>query len=213
MTTHASARAKTDPKALAPLTSKPGTLALLQSQTQFLISLLALIPSKGTFAIHKARALAAASPQLGDWNTAREALLKEHAITELVNSETPEGERRFIVYTQDEVDDIRAKALKAAEDAAKLGFPAPAPVMVPAFGDAKFASDESRKNFAAAFEALNKELLITWDVSASANLHAAVSAVLTTLSGQLCPEIPDAELIMFERLLEEIETALKPQPK
>ncbi len=213
MTTPASARAKTDPKALSPLTSKPGTLALLQSQTVFLIGLLALIPSKGTFAIHKARAVATASPQLGDWNTAREALLKEHALTELVNSETPDGERRILTYTQDEIDDVRAKAFKAAEDAAKLGLPAPATVLVPAVGDAKFASEESLKAYAAAFDAFNKELLIIWDVSASTNLHAAVTAVWTTLSGQLCPEIKDLDLFLFERLLEEIETALKPQPK
>jgi hypothetical protein len=209
----APARAKTDIKALNPLTSKPGTLALLQTQAEYLLKLLVQIPSKGTFAIHKARVLAATGPQLTDWNSAKEALLMEHAVTVAVNSETPDAGRRLVVYTKDEVDTLRAEALKAASDAAKLDLPAPPAVVLPLVDQAKFVSDEAHRAFNEAYVKFNKELLITWDVGSVANLHAGITAVLKTLSGEQCPTIEDADIFMFERLIEEIEVALAPAAK
>lgn len=187
---------KTDPKAISPLTSKPGTLSLLQSQAQYLVSLLAAIPSKGTFAIHKARLVAVSGPQLGDWNTARNDLLKQHALTEDVDSGNPESGKRILAWTSDEVNALRASTDRNT--------------VVPALGEAKFADDQAKKAFVEAFDAFNKELLIVWDLAASVNLHKGMTACFQALMDDHCPEIHDNDLLMFERLLEEIEVSLTP---
>lgn len=196
-------RTKIDPKAINPLTSKKGTFSITQPQAQYFLKLLALVPSKGSFAIHKARTIAVAGPQLTDWDTARIDLVKEHALTEPVDSEHSDAGVRVLSYSQEDVAAVREEARASA-----LASNMPVQFYLPAVGEAKFKDGEARLAFAQAFEALTKELLIVWDLAAQANMHKAISACLTAFSDDRCPLIEDADVFTFERLLEEMEVAL-----
>lgn len=173
----------------APINSKPGELSLQTHQAQFILSLLDQLPSKGAHAIHKARLVACISPQLQEWGKVHTELVEAHAVTEPVNSETPDGEKRIVRYSE---ADALAGTIPAGE----------------AVGHAKFASDEKRAEFVKAFVDMNKELPVAVDVGASANLRAAVTALHKFLTSDTCPEIEAPATFTFERLIEEIETAL-----
>lgn len=203
MTNPLSIRVKTDVRALNPLTSKKGAFAITQPQAQHFLKLLATVPSKGSFAIHKARVIAVAGPQLTDWDTARIDLVKEHALTEPVDSEHADAGVRVLSYTQADVDAIQVGARASA-----LASNMPVQFYLPSVGEAKFANDAARLAFAKSFEALTKELLIVWDLAAQTNMLKAISACLAALTDDRCPLIEDTEVFLFERLLEEMEVAI-----
>ncbi len=194
--------AKTDIKALSPITSKPGTLALLHGQAQYLIALIEKLPTKGVFAAHKSRVVAVGGPQMGDWAKARDELIKDYALTELVNSEDPASERRLLIYTDDEIASMTAAVVAGTASSS----------FIPSKGEAKFADESKRIAFIKAAEEFTKELLITWDVGSSANLWKAVQATYNAFHSDGCPAIDDRDIFSFERLLEEIEISLTPVP-
>jgi len=171
-----------------PIGSIPGELSLLFGQAQFLVNLLFAIPAKGAFAAHKARLTALISPQLQEWGKHHEVLIYEHAVTERIDSEFPEGERRIVRYS-------------AADEQAKT-IPEGSRV-----GEAKFVSPEALSVFAKAAHSLMMELPITIAVSAH---RKAITSLRDALVGEACPLIQADALVMFDRILDEIEMALSP---
>lgn len=172
----------------SPLLSKPGELILYFGQAQLLLNLLAQIPAKGAVAVHKTRLIANISPQIQEWGKFHQDLIAEHALTEPVDSSEPEGEKRVVRYS---AADQLAGTIPEGE----------------VVGAAKFATPEARLAFIVAFDALIKELPITVNV-ANTSLKKALTVMHDALTGDLCPLIDEQVLFTFERIVEEIETAL-----
>lgn len=172
-----------------PITSKEGELSLHFTQAQYLVGLIAAMPAKGAFAIHKTRLIAHITPQLQEWSKHHQDLMMEHALTELVDSQNPDGEKRLVRYS---AADAAANAIPAGD----------------AVGSSKFASPEARAEFIKVFEELAKELPVVVDTGANANLRKALTALHGALISDACPLVELDAVYAFERIVEEIETAL-----
>jgi hypothetical protein len=189
---------KTAPKTLARTfkdevkrLSVPGTLNLYVGWAQWLLDILTKIEAKGAFAIHKARLVTCMTAQLQDWDRVKEEVLTEFARTELINSETPEAGVRVVAWSE-------------ADQKAGL-IPAGARV-----GTAIFDTPEQQAAFEKRMVELSAELSVTIDVSSSANLRKAVTAVHATLTSDQCPLIDKTQTYIFERVIEDFETSLEP---
>lgn len=164
--------------------STPSLLTMYAPLGDYLNQLLRKITSKGSFAAHKIRLLAALEPQWDSFATARTQINEKHCDKEPVDPADESQGTKPRIYIDDAGNSI-----------------------------VKFSSTEQREAHSAEFILLLEGVKVSIDLKANPILNAALIATLAKLEGDDCPEIEPQFQGTFFQLLNEITAALATESK
>jgi hypothetical protein len=163
--------------------SKSNTLTLAGPQGEFLLEILGKIVSKGAFAAHKIRLVAALESQVSSYVKARQTLVDTYCDQEQVDPEdASKGTRPRVYVNEGGVNHV------------------------------KFTSTEQQQSMERELTTLISEAPIAIDLGSNPAIKHALTATLAKIEGDDCPEIAGHQQGLFYQTLVEVTAALAPAP-